>query len=415
MLASPVIGALRAGFGAPSVADRARVPFVVPSPPPRRGIAQVLAPERVPYGVRVWRVSRDGPIMRIADVARLARDGDVVEIEAGDYRQDVAVWEQARLTIRGVGGAARLLADGHAAEGKAIWVIRNGDFDISNIDFIGARVADQNGAGIRFEAGRLRLRRCLFWDNEMGLLSADEDTARPTSELVVEDSEFAYSHVNNERWGHNLYVGTIRSLTVTGSYSHHAGRGHLLKSRARFNDIRYNRLTDEIGGQASYELEFPNGGVAWVIGNLIQQDRDTENSAIVSFGAEGYRWPRNVLYLASNTLVNDHPHGGTFLRVAPGSDAVIAANNLLVGPGGYQVSGPLTVVNDVRADWGDLLLPSRHDYRLARPGARMAYRSLADLGEGDRLLPTAQYAHPQTRKKLTNAPTTVGALQNTAP
>ena len=53
--------------------------------------------------------------------ARAARDGDVIEIAAGDYRGDVAVWRADNLTIRGVGGRARLEANGEAAQGKAIW------------------------------------------------------------------------------------------------------------------------------------------------------------------------------------------------------------------------------------------------------------------------------------------------------
>jgi hypothetical protein len=413
-LAAPAMQLLRSTFSAPSVADRARMGFFVPPPPPRRDASEIAPPERVPPGARVWRVSPKGPIRHIGEVARLARDGDVVEIEAGDYHQDVAVWEQARLTIRGVGGAARLLAGGRNAEGKAIWVIRNGDFDVANIDFIGARASDMNGAGIRFQGGRLRLRRCLFWDNQMGLVSSN-DTPTPRSELIIEDSEFAYSYVDSKRWGHNLYVGSMRALTVTGSYFHHAGIGHLIKSRATINDIRYNRLTDEVGGRASYELEFPNGGVAHVIGNIIQQQIATENSALVSFGAEGYKWPTNTLYFASNTLVNDHPYGGTFLRVAPGSGGVVSANNLLVGPGRYQVADRLTVVNDVRADWEDLRMPTRQDYRLARTTASMAYQQLSDTLPGTRLMPNAQYVHPHTIRRLTSVPTLVGALQDQPP
>jgi hypothetical protein len=81
---------------------------------------------------------------------------------------------------------------------------------------------------------------------------------------------------------------------VTGSYFHHADVGHLLKSRAARSHILYNRLTDETGGRASYELEFPNGGLAYVVGNVIEQAATTENETIISFGAEGYR-PRNEL------------------------------------------------------------------------------------------------------------------------
>jgi hypothetical protein len=410
--AQPVLAELRSSLHAPSAAERAAMPMVVPPPPPRRGAAEVLPPKPVPRTAKVWRVGPGGPVLRIADAARLAQDGDVVEIESGDYRQDVAVWPQRRLTIRGVNGAARLYADGHAAESKAIWVLRNGQFDIANIDFIGTRVGDGNGAGIRFEGGALRLRQCLFWGNQMGLLTGGEGTM-PDATLVIEDSEFAYSRVQG-RWGHNLYVGTIASLTMRGSYSHHAGVGHLLKSRARRNQVLYNRLTDESGGRASYELEFPNGGEALVVGNVIQQQEGTENGVMVAYGLEGLHWPVNTLTLASNTLVNDHPLGGSFLRVAQGVDLVRSANNLLVGVGRFQVPGPLVSMADVRVNWDVFVRPARYDYRLRRPQAALAYRPLDDTALQLQMVPKAEYRHPRSTQALVSPPAWVGAVQQTA-
>jgi hypothetical protein len=408
-LARPGIATLRAAFDAPSVEERARMPFVVPPPPPRRGAGDVAVPDPVPPGTRVWRVSKDGPITKISEAARLARPGDLVEIEAGDYYGDVAVWGQSKLTIRGIGGAARLIANGRSAEGKAIWVIRHGDFDIANIDFIGATVEDGNGAGIRFEGGHLRLRNCLFWGNQMGLLTGNFETA-PDATIAIEGSEFAYSHVDG-RWGHNLYVGTIASLTVRGSYFHHAGVGHLLKSRARVSEILYNRLTDETGGRASYEMDFPNGGAVRLVGNVVQQQIASENSILISYGTEGYKSPLNVLYMANNTLVNDHPYGGTFLRVAPGADRVVAANNLRVGPGSYQVPNRLTVFNDVDADWRDFAHPSRQDYRLLAPSPRMNFKPFPEEDLGRSLTPDAQYLHPLRVEPLSRKPLYVGADQ----
>jgi hypothetical protein len=300
-----------------------------------------------------------------------------------------------------------LFADGRSAERKAIWVIRQGDFDIANIDFIGTKVGDGNGAGIRFEGGHLRLRNCLFWGNQMGLMTSNSNKATDAT-LIIEGSEFAYSHVQN-KWGHNLYVGTIASLTVSGSYFHHAGVGHLLKSRAKVNHILYNRLTDESGGRASYELEFPNGGLVRLVGNVVQQQVGAENSVMVAFGLEGYKWPLNALYMGNNTLVNDHPYGGTFLRVAPGADRIVAANNLLVGPGRYKVEGALTVFNDVRADWNAFVRPSRQDYGLKEPAEELAYRSFGDAELDPLLRPTAQYVHARTMKKLESTPSFVGA------
>jgi hypothetical protein len=79
-----------------------------------------------------------------------------------------------------------------------------------------------------------------------------------------------------------------------------------VKSRARVSEVRYNWLADG-RGQASYELEFPEGGDATVVGNVIAQSAATGNPAVVSYGAEHGRWPVNRLRLAHNTLINDGP------------------------------------------------------------------------------------------------------------
>lgn len=275
---------------------------------------------------QVLRVGPEEKIRTVAEAARKARDGDIVEIVARDYRADVAVWTQDGITVRGVGGRARLIADGASAEQKAIWVVRGGAMTVENIEFNGARVPHQNGAGIRFEKGHLVVRNCVFVDNEMSLLTSNDKD----SELEIEDSEFGQA-APVERWSHNLYVGSIRKLTVRGSYFHHGWRGHLLKSRATENHIIGNRLIDGEGGRASYELEFPNGGIAHVSGNTIRQSATTENPVMVSFGAEGYTWPRNELHLIGNTLIDDRKPPGTFLRVWPGADQVETSGNRLVG------------------------------------------------------------------------------------
>jgi len=269
-------------------------------------------------------VGANGPIATIAQAARLARDGDVVEIAAGTYRGDVAVWLQKRLTIRGIGGTPILNASGQIAEGKAIWVIRDGDITIENVAFEGARAPARNGAGIRFERGKLTVRRCRFTDNENGILASNG----PDSELAIEDSEFAQAPRNRGSLKHLLYVGRIGRFTLTGSRFHQGFEGHLVKSRARESHVSYNLLYDGAGGQAAYELEFPDGGVAVVIGNIIGQSSTTTNLAVVSYGAEGSAWPRNAIYLVNNTLLSDAA-GAWFLRVAthrlPAGVDVVAA------------------------------------------------------------------------------------------
>ncbi|MFT3718980.1 hypothetical protein [Pseudorhodoferax sp.] len=262
----------------------------------------------------------------IGAAARAAKDGDTVQVRAGEYRADVAVWTQRRLDIRAVGGRARLVANGAYAEGKGIWVVRGGDIRVQGFDFVGARVPDRNGAGIRFERGQLTVVDCLFEDNENGILTG----ADPLAELAIERSVFR-SNGAGDGYSHNLYVGRIARLTVKNSEFRDARVGHLLKSRAAATDIRDSQFVDSDAGQTSYQLEFPNGGVVTVSGSRVRQGPATSNSTMVSYGAEGYNWPTNELVMRNNTLVDDRPSNGVYLRVRAGDRKVVLEGNRLEG------------------------------------------------------------------------------------
>jgi hypothetical protein len=279
------------------------------------------------------RVGPGEKITRIAEAARLARDGDTVEILPGEYRGDVAVWQQKQLVIRGIGQRPVLVADGRSAEGKAIWVIRDGDIRIENIEFRGARVADKNGAGIRFERGKLSVRDCAFIDNQNAILTGND----PASELTIENSRFADAPRQTDTLPHLLYIGRIGRISITGSRFENGYRGHLIKSRARRSDIIDSHIVDGPEGEASYEIDLPNGGIARITGNTIGQSARTQNPILISYGAEGSVWQENELTLDGNTLINDHLPAGWFLRVHadnfPTPPKVRVANNRTVGLG----------------------------------------------------------------------------------
>lgn len=198
---------------------------------------------------------------------------------------------------------------------------------------------------------------------------------------------------------------------MTGSYFHHANVGHLLKSRAAVNRIRYNRLTDEVGGRASYELNLPNGGLAYVIGNILQQSASTENPHLLSYGEEGYRWPRNELYLINNTFVNADTRGGNFVRVARGPATVMAANNLLAGVGRLDTSAPGDYRNNLLVTAGDLDTASTADYRL-KPRSKLRGTAI-DIGiaNAESLMPAGEYRHPRRWLPLQGPVRDPGALQ----
>ena len=254
------------------------------------------------------------------------------------------------------------------------------------------------------------VRNCAFLDNETGILTANDNRA----ELAIEGCEFGRNGAGDGQ-SHNLYVGSIRRFSVTGSYFHSARVGHLLKSRAAENHVLYNRLTDEAAGRASYELEFAAGGLAYVIGNLIQQGPATENPALVSFGAEGYAWPRNELYLINNTLVDDRPSGGRFLALRAGAGRVLVMNNILSGRGRLDPGGGADERNNFAVEAGDLAAPASHDYRL-KADSRIAGRG-EDPGtaNGVRLAQAREYAHPRGTRPLDSGPLHPGAEQRLAP
>ena len=443
----PAVAGRRRGRSAcallfPALAWLCLAAHAAPASPPRPAAAvraAPAAPAPAASADRIIQVGGKSTIQTIAEAASVARDGDTVVIAPGEYYGDVAVWKQDRLTIRsGAGGRVKLIAAGSHVEGKGIWVVAGGRITVEDIDFVGARVPDRNGAGIRFERGHLLVKRCSFKDGQNGILTAGDGEAV----LEIENSEFA-NNGDGSGSTHNLYVGGIRLLKVTGSYFHHARKGHLLKSRARENHILYNRLTDELSGQASYELEFPNGGVAHVVGNIVEQSATTNNSTIISFGAEGYRGPVNSLYLASNTIVDDRPNGGIMLKVKEGDRQVHAVNNLLVGAGkldGGQIKGwrdrlrdvaraayhqdssllwtrngiEGRFVNNFNVDWSALALPVRYDYRV-RPASGLDGKFVppVDMGGMD-LTPRYEYAHPAGRRSLSEKPSLPGALQTPA-
>lgn len=376
-----------------------------PAVPPRQSVAS---------SGKILRVGPQQPLRSIAAAAKLAADGDTIEVEAGDYRADVAIWKQANLTIRGIGPERpRLIADGAHVEGKGIWIVRGGAITVENLEFRDARVHDRNGAGIRFEKGYLTVRNCKFENNENGILTA----GGPDMFLDIENSEFAHNGVNDGRT-HNLYVGQITRLRVSGSYFHHARIGHLLKSRAEENHIFYNRLSDELDGTASYELEFPNGGIAYVVGNLIAQNSQTDNPTLISFGAEGYKGANIELYLVNNTLVDDRPVNGKLLVVKPGIQRLVAINNILVSRN--QIEPELTGVkggisNNPNADWDQFALPQRFDYRL-KPNARLLGKYVAPaLANGFSLVPQREYVHPASSRPLAVSVRHPGAFQTPGP
>ena len=339
-----------------------------------------------------------------------AHDNDVIEIDAlGDYGGDVCPMEKNGLTLRGVGGRAKIDAQGKSSGGKAIWVISGHDTTVENLEFSGASVPDKNGAGIRQEGDNLTVRGSYFHDNDDGILS----DASAQSQILVEYSEFAHNGFG-DGYSHNMYIGNVARFTLRYSYSHDSKVGHLVKSRAAENFILYNRLSGE-SGTSSYELDLPNLGTSFVIGNLIEQGQGTENASILTYGLEGLAPgnPGHLLYVVNNTFVNDRPNGGTFVNIGTAVDQpALLENNIFSGSG--TVTNQVSALTRTNFSGADPLLvdPVHFDYQLQAGSPCIDHGTSPDMVGSTDLTPVWQYVHPsKARSRVGVGAIDIGAYE----
>jgi hypothetical protein len=293
-----------------------------------------------PAPAEVLLASPDDPQRRLEDALQRAVDGDVVELLPGSYRGRIVLVNR-RLTLRGVTGQGekKPVLDGESkvAQSPAIVIVRGGEVTLENLELRGARATDGEGAGVRLEGGRLKLVDCALYDNEHGVVTTADDKA----ELAIERTQFGQAPRVEGNLPHLLDVGRIGRLTVVGSRFQAGFEGHMIKSRARETDIRYSFIHDGGAGGASYEIDLPQGGVVTLVGNVIGQSPHTRNRTMVAYAADGVAWPKNALYMAHNTLINNMLTPAWFLRVwgdqLPADAEVLAVNNLLVGGGVFAL------------------------------------------------------------------------------
>lgn len=327
-------------------------------------------------------------------LAGVVQDGDMIEIDHGDYigTDCLAHWDKDSLFIYGSPGGTHMIANGASLLGKGIWVLSGNDITVMNIEFSGAAVPDKNGAGIRLDGVGLTVINCYFHDNENGILTSNQGVG----DIVITETEFA-NNGYGDGFSHNLYVGHVRSLIFMFNYTHHANVGHNLKSRAQNNFIYYNRIMDEESGNSSRLIDLPNGGFSIVMGNLLMQGNNAENNNLVGYGQEGLSNDENKLYFINNTLVNKRQASCIFVDIDGQPDSVVIVNNIFAGTG-TVTNGHVTRfdynlrelnIADVRFENEAI-----YDYRIRADSPARDYGTALPPAGGNSLAPEWAYAHP---------------------
>ena len=356
----------------------------------------------------VWQVGSTHTYTLPSQVSMLVQNGDTVDIDAGNYPSDVCRWQANNLLLRGVGGFAQLESNGLSWGDKAIWVIQGNNCVVEWTEFMECTSTSQNGAGIRQEGLNLTVRHCYFHDNEDGILGG----AYSPCKVTIEYCEFNHNGYG-DGYSHNLYIGHIDTLVFRYNYSHHCHIGHELKSRAHVNYILYNRISNETTGDASREIDLPNGGLTFIIGNEIEQGPVSTNSNIIGYGLEGLTNQDSILYVVNNSIVNDRSNG-SFLSLQSGTSLCKAYNNIFAGPGTI-ISGTATTLDTANnfystvSNTGFVNAPA-YDYRLLSSSGAINGGTNPGFANIFSLSPVYEYVHPvNMTNRIANGQLDIGA------
>jgi hypothetical protein len=324
------------------------------------------------------------------------------------------------LVIRGVNGRPKIDANRKNSMGKGTWVIVGNDITVENVEMLGARVTAHNGAALRLEGTNFTLRSSFLHDNQNGVLSG----ANTASDIVIENSEFGFNGYG-DGYSHNVYIGNVRSLTFRYNYSHDANVGHDLKSRAQTSTIIHNRFSSTppgqpnttSSGQPSYEIDLPNAGTTYVIGNVIQQPAANQNQTLLAYGEEGTSNPGQDLYVINNTFLNDDSSSGIFMMIGSGvTTPTLMQNNIFSGVGTVNTQVTAIDKSNYRSLAPDFV--NRANYDLHPASGSPMIDAGTDPGfstAGQSLTPTAQYKHlAQGEARPVDGALDIGAYEGAA-
>src|SRR6185312_3265824 len=157
-----------------------------------------------------------------------------------------------------------------------------------------------NGAGLRHDHGTLSVRRCIFQNNQNGILIAEN----PAISARVIDCSFVQ---NGAGCGHthSIYACSgVASLVVGLCSFRDTVVGHHLKSRAAQTRVTHSYFCDTPAATTSYAIDIANGGDAFIAENLFVQGCTSLSPKIISYASEGLAFSSNYCQVVHNIFVS---------------------------------------------------------------------------------------------------------------
>ena len=281
--------------------------------------------------------------------ANTSNTGDSIIVHPGTYRNDHAEITASNITIKGLDPRPVFDAEldsTHIENQAAILVVTSTALNITidNLEFTGAVSETQNGSGVRIEPqispGWVAIRNSYFHDNQMHIVGCPDS-------LLVENCELGRTlPTYTDGFQHCIYVNenNCRVFVFRFNYAHQSHNGHQVKSVAQNTFILYNRLADE-DENGTYNIDLPDCGTAYIIGNVIVQGVNSPNVSMIRYGAESGSVPGRDFYIINNTIVNRRGIG-IFVDtdLAPGGVAGVSMNNIFYGAGTLY-SNPALIIS----------------------------------------------------------------------
>jgi len=234
-----------------------------------------------------------------------ARDGEIIEIPAGDYNfADLKI--RRNLTLKGASDGETVFHSSAVTEKGLLVPLTGVTLTVENIIFRDAASWDRNGAGIRHEGRDLNIFNCTFDGNEDGVLA----TGDANGIITIRSTKFIDNGFGDGQ-SHGIYVSSGAKLDISDSRFVGTKIGHHVKSLAG-ETIIANTHFDDAHGRTSYAVDASRGGKMTIVGSTLIQSVDSDNQAIINYdltrGGEAY-----ALRMENNIVVNHYP-GGVLLR-----------------------------------------------------------------------------------------------------